>query len=418
MKKKSNLDGDYIMKEIFKDFKYNVLILVAFFTSLLFIYSTYAWFSSTLDVDITFFKLTAGTNTGLSFSLDGVNWSNSITLSKEAILDNLRTTYPNNTNQWSSSLPTVSSVGIYNGNRDKFTFVGGKYTSTDFISSTPYYYINSYYLNEDRQSSDNKFIAFDLFFRNISNSPSPDNLYLSKTTSFIDSSLNDNIATFFNLKGFVDNHAGGEIAFRGKKYDDKECKLIVRLPTNKCLYIESCNIVEGPDGIPEIEFLASNMEREYSKISLQQIWNSIKESKEIQTIIAMSSLNQFLNQYSKKPSNVNGNLTENFGIEYKDANLIITPDINSVKLVESIKNQEYNLTIQLNNIGEFSSIIQLNSSSKESDNVLTKRLRDTKSIIDNNEYFEDKIFNYAADGIKAEPNGNNRQILDVINSNF
>ena len=231
-------------------------------------------------------------------------------------------------------------------------------------------------------------------------------------------SLNDNIATFFNLKGFVDNHAGGEIAFRGKKYDDKECKLIVRLPTNKCLYIESCNIVEGPDGIPEIEFLASNMEREYSKISLQQIWNSIKESKEIQTIIAMSSLNQFLNQYSKKPSNVNGNLTENFGIEYKDANLIITPDINSVKLVESIKNQEYNLTIQLNNIGEFSSIIQLNSSSKESDNVLTKRLRDTKSIIDNNEYFEDKIFNYAADGIKAEPNGNNRQILDVINSNF
>ena len=88
------------------------------------------------------------------------------------------------------------------------------------------------------------------------------------------------------------------------------------------------------------------------------------------------------------------------------------------KLVESIKNQEYNLTIQLNNIGEFSSIIQLNSSSKESDNVLTKRLRDTKSIIDNNEYFEDKIFNYAADGIKAEPNGNNRQILDVINSKF
>ena len=203
MKKKSNLDGDYIMKEIFKDFKYNVLILVAFFTSLLFIYSTYAWFSSTLDVDITFFKLTAGTNTGLSFSLDGVNWSNSITLSKEAILDNLRTTYPNNTNQWSSSLPTVSSVGIYNGNRDKFTFVGGKYTSTDFISSTQYYYINSYYLNEDRQSSDNKFIAFDLFFRNISNSPSPDNLYLSKTTSFIDSSLNDNIAVNSVRLGFV-----------------------------------------------------------------------------------------------------------------------------------------------------------------------------------------------------------------------
>ena len=28
------MDGDYIMKEIFKDFKYNVLILVAFFTSL------------------------------------------------------------------------------------------------------------------------------------------------------------------------------------------------------------------------------------------------------------------------------------------------------------------------------------------------------------------------------------------------
>lgn len=191
------------MKIIFKDFKYNVLILVAFFTSLLFIYSSYAWFSSTLNVDVTFFKISAGTNTGLSFSLDGIHWTNNLTISKETIIDNLNDTYLNHTNQWSDSLTTVSSVGIYTPNKDKFTFLAGRYHSTEHIYGKDYYSISSNYLSEDSKNDNNKFIAFDLFFKNISNSPYPDNLFLSNSTSFLDSSNNENIALNGLRLGFI-----------------------------------------------------------------------------------------------------------------------------------------------------------------------------------------------------------------------
>ena len=87
----------------------------------LLIFSSYAWFSTSLNVKIKEFNMIVSKNSGLSISFDGINFDKAIEISRDTLINGLTKTYPNHTNQWANSgLWSVSSNGISNPNASKF----------------------------------------------------------------------------------------------------------------------------------------------------------------------------------------------------------------------------------------------------------------------------------------------------------
>ena len=85
-----------------KKFKFNLpkltkrsrlLFIVLLLLAVVLIFATYAWFSASLNVKIKFFDVKVSTDTGLFISLDGVNFSDSIEISNESIIDDLYDLY-------------------------------------------------------------------------------------------------------------------------------------------------------------------------------------------------------------------------------------------------------------------------------------------------------------------------------------
>ena len=94
---------------------FNLMLLVTFFLGVLLIFSAYAWFYASLDVQVKFVNLVVSKKNGLFISLDGVEFGSSVQISKENLIDNLKSTYPNNTSQWAKfGLYPISSNGIPN----------------------------------------------------------------------------------------------------------------------------------------------------------------------------------------------------------------------------------------------------------------------------------------------------------------
>ena len=155
---------------------FNLLLILTFLTGLLLIISSYAWFSSALDFKIKFFTITASTNTGLFISLDGQEFSSSIDVNVDTVINNLKT-YPNHKNRWASKrLYPASSNGISNSNNSTFDMFKG--IVFDYKPNTDRRVISVELEEELEPTTDSTFIAFDVFFKNVSGSPKPDNLYL------------------------------------------------------------------------------------------------------------------------------------------------------------------------------------------------------------------------------------------------
>ena len=115
LKKRSK---DKIIKYIKND-KHRIFIsiVVIFFLGILLIFSTYAWFSTSLNVKIKTFNMIVSRNSGLSISFDAINYDKTIEISEEVLIDRLVETYPNNLSQWSrNGLIPVSSPGLTNNN--------------------------------------------------------------------------------------------------------------------------------------------------------------------------------------------------------------------------------------------------------------------------------------------------------------
>lgn len=178
-----------ILKHISNEFKFNYILFLLLITLIIFIYSTYAWFSATFNVEITDFNMRAETDTGLSISLDGNEWSDSVSISEKTIIDDLKNSYSNNTNQWSETINTVSTVGLLNDIDDKFTFFQNKHSKVNYLNKGKVTLIK---LDESKSNNNSAVIAFDLFFKNNSGSPYNDNLYI-KSDSYI-RSLDNNVA--------------------------------------------------------------------------------------------------------------------------------------------------------------------------------------------------------------------------------
>ena len=92
-----------------------------FLFGMLFIFSSYAWFSTNLNVKIKTFNMIVTRNTDLTISFDGVNFDRSIEITKEEIYEQLGDIYPGNLTQWpGNGLIPVSSPGITNPNSHLF----------------------------------------------------------------------------------------------------------------------------------------------------------------------------------------------------------------------------------------------------------------------------------------------------------
>ena len=159
-------------------------ILVILLLGILLIFSTYAWFSTNLNVKIKTFKMVISKNSDLSISFDGVNFAHSLEINKNTILDELKELYPNHTNQWAGNgfIP-VSSSGIPTNNTPKFNIYetsGVMYTRRDRERLNGF--LRTRLAKEEKPREYNTYLAFDVFIKNDTGSPVADNLYLQDST--------------------------------------------------------------------------------------------------------------------------------------------------------------------------------------------------------------------------------------------
>ncbi len=160
-----------------------LLIFVIFFTGILLIVSSYAWLSASLNVKVKFLDMSVSSNSGLFISLDGVDFSDSVEISLDSVINDLEETYPSNTNQWASGgLWPVSTNGIANSNSDKFDVYVGEIVKNKKKIVPGERLLNTTLVDQDNSSSANVYIAFDIFLKNVSGSPTSDNLYFDDDT--------------------------------------------------------------------------------------------------------------------------------------------------------------------------------------------------------------------------------------------
>lgn len=160
-------------------------IIVIILLGILLIFSTYAWFSTNLNVKIKTFRMEIQKNSDLSISFDGINFDHSLEITRENILDNLYELYPAHTNQWAANgfIP-VSTNGIPNRNTSKFNVFetsGIMYARKDRERLNGFLRTRLARENEPREY--NSYLAFDVFIKNETGSPVADNLYFQDTTT-------------------------------------------------------------------------------------------------------------------------------------------------------------------------------------------------------------------------------------------
>lgn len=184
---------------LLKKFNLKITPLIILLSGILLIFSSYAWFSVNLNVKVKTFNMLVSKNGGLTISLDAINYDTFVEISADKLIKELKLTYPNNTSQWAGNgLVPVSTNGILDSNSNYYhicTTSGVRYRNrtkeNGFVTTTP--------ANESISREFNNFIAFDLFLKNVSGSPIPDNLYLETGTEFgIDDDAKEEMRGLFN----------------------------------------------------------------------------------------------------------------------------------------------------------------------------------------------------------------------------
>ena len=188
---------DSLLKKLFT--RRNASIFVIFMIGVLLIFSSYAWFSTSLNVKIKEFNMIVSKNSGLSISFDGINFDTSIEISRDTLINELTKTYPNHVNQWAAiGLTPVSSNGISDNNSyffDVFSSSGVKYKNRQKTRG----FITTAKVIESKPRSFSYFIAFDIFFKNETGSPVADNLYFDEgTTAYMTSDSGEEMQGLVN----------------------------------------------------------------------------------------------------------------------------------------------------------------------------------------------------------------------------
>ena len=105
----------------------NVMFLIILIALVMFIISTYAWFTTQKNVSITNLNGTVEVAEGLEISLDAQNWSNGIALgTEEGQLSIMDDAYSGHHNISPSEMLPVSTLGVTSGNQTDLKMLRGK----------------------------------------------------------------------------------------------------------------------------------------------------------------------------------------------------------------------------------------------------------------------------------------------------
>lgn len=154
----------------------NAMFFIILLAAVMFIISTYAWFSTQKNVSITNLQGTVQVAEGLEISLDALNWSNGIVLGKEeGQLDIIKNAYTGHHNLSPSEMLPVSTLGEVSGTMTDLKMLRGKVTNSTVTSLE-----NIEAMNEsqtDATKSDYPgYFAFDVFLKNDSKDTSNDDI--------------------------------------------------------------------------------------------------------------------------------------------------------------------------------------------------------------------------------------------------
>lgn len=154
----------------------NAMFFIILLAAVMFIISTYAWFSTQKNVSITNLQGTVQVAEGLEISLDAKNWSNGLVLGTEegqlSIIDDAYTAHHNLS---PTEMLPVSTLGLVNGTITDLKMLRGKVTNSETTSLE-----NIEVMNEsqtDATKSDYPgYFAFDVFLKNDSKDTSKDDI--------------------------------------------------------------------------------------------------------------------------------------------------------------------------------------------------------------------------------------------------
>lgn len=144
----------------------NAMFFIILLALVIFIISTYAWFSTQRNVSITNLNGTVEVAEGLEISLDAENWSNGLVLGEEeGQLDIIDDAYAGNKNLKPSEMLPVSTLGQVSGQQKDLQMLRGKITNSIQLSD-----IKAMVETESNPDSDTfpGYFAFDVFLKNSS----------------------------------------------------------------------------------------------------------------------------------------------------------------------------------------------------------------------------------------------------------
>lgn len=144
----------------------NAMFFIILFALVIFIISTYAWFSTQRNVSITNLNGTVEVAEGLEISLDAENWSNGLVLGdEEGQLDIIEDAYEGNHNIKPTEMLPVSTLGLVGSNRTDLLMLRG--TLNNSIQLNNIQQMDEKETNPDVTTYPGYF-AFDVFLKNSS----------------------------------------------------------------------------------------------------------------------------------------------------------------------------------------------------------------------------------------------------------
>ena len=152
------------------------LIVICMLSAIILTVSTYAWFIGMQTVSVNAFEVQIAAADGLSLSVDGVTFSDTVTINNTAEnLEDIAEAYPSNTNSWTDLKP-VSTIGTMNKNTNGSRMI--IYEKSSLTASGGGYRLLSDQLKNYGKTEDGKddltvteangYVAFDLFVKNLS----------------------------------------------------------------------------------------------------------------------------------------------------------------------------------------------------------------------------------------------------------
>lgn len=142
------------------------MVIVCALCAIILTVSTYAWFIGMKTVNVSSFDVEIAAIDGLSLSLDGSRFSDTVSINQENYNDTENNVYVGNTNSWGGSgLIPISTVGIIDGDSSRMIMY-----EKGSLTTTPggYRLMASQIENTNTDPEKDGYVAFDLFVKNLS----------------------------------------------------------------------------------------------------------------------------------------------------------------------------------------------------------------------------------------------------------